>query len=73
MTNINPDNLKKGEPYLIINSIDCLYLGFFVRHENKRLYFENDVLIGTMLKEEKNFHVSRIKSITPLKPGEVIK
>lgn len=73
MTKINPDNLIKVEPYLLITKIDVLYLGFFDRHEHNWLYFENDILVNTDFKEKKEFHVGRIKSLTHLKRGEVIK
>ena len=79
MTNINPDNLIKSEPYLI-EYCGALMVGFYY---GKSIYNESKkIVFGRMLEPTedgvqptfaKAFITREIKSLTHLKRGEVIK
>ena len=87
MTNINPDKLIKGEPYLIEiereNGTRNTAVGFFNEYLeppdpvfSKRLYFYNHMeekLLPDHEKRKKYFALHQIKSLTHLERGEVIK
>ena len=86
MTNINPDKLIKGEPYLIEierengtrNSTVCFFNKYTEPPEpfSKRLYYYNHLeekLLTGYEQRKKYFALHQIKSLTHLKRGEVIK
>ena len=73
MTNINPDNLIKAEPYLMVIKPQILMLGFYKKQDGKLLLFENNILLGTQKRTEEKVHINRIDKLVHLKRGEVIK
>ena len=80
MTNINPDNLMKGEPYLIKLESETR-IGVYKRHitsdtnalEFSTREFDPHVVAHEDCFELEEYWLSDIKSLTHLKRGEVIK
>ena len=76
MTNINPDKLIKGEPYLIeFGKNFCV--GFFYSGSKHHITFTKDKFIKMfgviLLNDSFGFRTQKIKSLIHLKRGEVIK
>lgn len=66
MTNINPDNLKKGEPYVVYAKNGFLYLNFYSHRQGEELVFINNFVYGTSQKQEFTIDIDKIDVITPL-------
>ena len=74
MTNINPDNLIKGEPYLVEYKDGDFSFGFYENIFNEGISSITELdFLETNTTPSKEIPLKLIKSLTHLKRGEVIK